>query len=139
MDKFARNYLIGLTIVVVAGVLWFAADRDPRIGEINAMLRADPLLADYPYVFQVRELNNGVAVMGSPRSAEVPVMQFLRTAFPELSRTAVDDPAMMAAQDDLARRQSHAAEIVTAQPDVRSVRWQLDEKWFREHAVFLDL
>lgn len=138
MDRFARNYLIGLTAVILIGVGWYLTDRDPRVGEINAKLAADDLLADYPYPFRVRSLENGIAVMGSPRSAEVPVMRFLRTAFPELSKTTVDDPAMMAAQDALVKHQSHAAELVQAEPDVGGIRWELDRQWYRENGVFLE-
>jgi hypothetical protein len=44
---------------------------------------------------------------------------------------------MMAAQDLLAEKQSEAAAIVTAEPDVQRIRWQLDEKWYAEHGFFL--
>jgi len=137
MDRFARNYLIGLVVVIAAGVLWFASGRDPRVGELNALLANDARLGDYPYPFRVERIENGIAVMGSPRSAEVPVMRFLRTAFPELGKTSVDDPAMMAAQDDLAERQSLAADLVRGEADIRGVRWELDRQWYREHGVFL--
>jgi hypothetical protein len=106
MDRFARNYLIGLVAIVVFAALWVFLSRDPRLGELNDLLAADTELADYPYAFRVLSFENGVATLSSPRSAEVPVMQFLRTAFPELRNTAVDDPAMMSAQDGLGHRGS---------------------------------
>lgn len=137
MDRFARNYLIGLCLVIAAaGVYWFA-QRDTRVAELNAIVAGDAELAAYPYRFQVIALRDGIAEMGSPRSAEVPAMQFLRTAFPALSATSVDDPAMMAAQDELAETQSKAAELIKQQPDVKAVRWVLDEQWFNERGVFL--
>jgi hypothetical protein len=139
MDRFARNYLIGLITVVLIAAGWFWLSRDSRVAEINAMLARDNQLASYPYRFQLRSLENGIATMGSPRSAEVPVMQFLRTAYPELSKTSVDDPAMMAAQDELVKKQSRAAELVTSQPDVDRLRWEIDERWYNEHGVFLNL
>jgi hypothetical protein len=64
-------------------------------------------------------------------------MQFLRTAFPALSRTAVDDPAMMAAQDALTKVQVRAQDLVLEQSTVSAVTWELDERWFNEHGVFL--
>lgn len=137
MDRFARNYLIGLSAVIGLGLLYYLASSDPRVGELNDLLKADQELADYVYPFRVLELTNGVAVMSSPRSASVPVVQFLRAAYPELGQTAVTDPAMMAAQDRLAAVQSRAAELVRAEADVRGVRWRIDEQWFREHGVFL--
>lgn len=138
MDSFAKRYLIILSTIVGIGVAYVLLSSDERVAEINAMLARDAQLQAYPYPFRVLRLEDGVAVMGSPRSADVPVMQFLRTAFPPLSRTAVDDPAMMAAQQELARTQSRAMEMVQAQDDVSVVRWELDDQWFREHGVFLE-
>jgi hypothetical protein len=139
MDAFARNYLIGLitVAVVAAGAYWLS--RDSRVSDINEVLARDSELADYPYPFRVLVLENGVATMSSPRSAEVPVMRFLRTAFPALGATSVDHPDMMAAQDELAERQSRAAQLVKSQPDVNAIRWEIDERWYNEHGVFLNL
>lgn len=139
MDSFARNYLIGLLVLVVLGVGIYWLSRDSRVAEINAILARDSQLADYPYAFRVLALDNGVATVSSPRSAEVPVMRFLRTAFPELGATSVDHPDMMAAQDRLVDKQSRAAELVKSQPDVKAIRWQIDERWYNEHGVFLNL
>jgi hypothetical protein len=139
MDRFARNYLIALLAVLVFAVSWYYLSRDGRVAEINTMLARDTQLSSYPYLFQVRSLEDGIATMGSPRSARVPVMQFLRTAFPALGNTAVDHPDMFAAQAVLVEKQTRAAELVQSQPDVTSVRWVLDERWYNEHGVFLDL
>jgi len=138
MDSFAKKYLLAISAVVTAVVLYNVFSSDERVERLNALLAADEILADYPYPFRVFRLEGEVAVMGSPRSAEVPVMQFLRTAYPELSKTAVDDPAMMAAQDVLARTQVHAQELIEAQAEVSAVRWELDERWFNTKGVFLD-
>ena len=139
MDRFARNYLIGLLTVAAMGLAWYWLSQDSRVTEINERLARDSQLAGYPFLFRVSRLENGVATMYSPRSAQVPAMQFLRTAYPELSATAVDHPDMMAAQDTLAKTQSRAAELVQGQPDVNSIRWVIDERWFNEHGVFLNL
>lgn len=139
MDRFARNYLIGLltVLLIAAGVFWLS--RDSRVADINNMLAQDFELAGYPYVFKVLSLEDGVATMGSPRSAEVPVMTFLRTAFAELRATSVDHPDMMAAQLVLVEKQSRAASLVESQPDVNVIRWEIDERWYNEHGVFLNL
>ena len=137
MDSFAKRYLIGLSTIVGIAVAYIVLSSDGRVDELNVMLAADPMLRDYPYQFRVIRLDGDVAVMGSPRSAEVPVMQFLRTAYPELSKTTVDDPAMMAAQDVLARTQVHAQDLVQGELDINTVRWELDERWFNEKGVFL--
>jgi len=138
MDSFAKRYLIVLSTIVGIGIAYVLLSSDERVAEINEMLARDTQLQAYPYAFRVLRLEDGVAVMGSPRSADVPVMQFLRTAFPPLSRTAVDDPAMMAAQQELARTQGRAMEMVQALDDVSAVRWEFDNQWFREHGVFLE-
>ncbi len=137
MDSFAKRYLIVLSAIVAAVSTYIVFSSDERVEALNVMLAADTSLQDYPYQFRVLSLKDGVAVMSSPRSAEVPVMQFLRTAFPELSRTAVDDPAMMAAQDALTKVQVRAQDLVLEQADVSAVTWELDERWFNEHGVFL--
>lgn len=138
MDSFAKRYLAVLTTVVVATLAWLLLNGDDRVDALNARLAGDAELAGYPYTFRVWRIENNVAVMGSPRSAEVSVMQFLRTAFPELSRSTMDDPAMMAAQLVLAEKQARAQQLVTEDPDVSAVRWELDERWFNEKGVFLN-
>lgn len=137
MDSFTRRYLYLLgAILVVVLALWLAG-RDGRVGELNAQLAQDPLLADYPYPFRVLEIDNRVAVMNSPRSAQMSVMHFLYAAFPELQGRDVQHPDMVAAQERLAELQFHAADVVQAHPEVDRVRWQLDERWFVERGVML--
>ncbi|MFK8040773.1 hypothetical protein [Congregibacter sp.] len=139
MDRFARNYLIGLLTVITLSVAWYWLSQDSRVTEVNERLARDSQLAEFPFPFRVIGLENGIATMNSPRSAQVPAMRFLRTAYPELGATAVDHPDMMAAQDTLAKAQSRAMELVEGLPDVSSIRWVIDERWFNEHGVFLNL
>lgn len=138
MDSFAKRYLIVLTTIIVVAIAWITFGGDKRVGELNRMLAADEELAGYPYEFRVRRIEDGVAVMGSPRSADVPVMQFLRAAFPALSQSAVDDPAMMEAQLRLAETQGRAERLVADQVDIQAVRWEFDEDWYRRKGVFLE-
>jgi hypothetical protein len=139
LDSFARKYLIVMLSVAVLALAWYFLSKDPRVAELNDLLTADSELATYPYKFRVLSLENGLAVLGSPRSAEVPVMQFLHTAFPDLAGLSVQDPRMMAAQDLLVEKQSRAAMLIREQPDVTGVRWTLDERWYAERGVVLDL
>lgn len=139
MDKFARNYAIVIGTIFAIALAWNWLSSDGRVAEINAELAGDLQLADYPYTFRVFSLSEGVATMSSPRSPQVAAMQFLRAAFPALRATGVNHPDMMAAQKTLAEKQSRAAELVISQPDVTAVSWKLDERWFAEHGVFLDL
>ena len=137
MDSFTRRYLYLLGALLLIVLLVWLAGRDGRVGDLNAQLADDPLLADYPYGFRVLEINNGVATMTSPRSAQVSVMQFLYAAFPALRGKDVQHPEMVAAQERLAALQSRASRLVQAHPEVNRVRWQLDERWLREHGVIL--
>ncbi|MDP5069646.1 MAG: hypothetical protein NWQ45_01990, partial [Congregibacter sp.] len=82
MDRFARNYLIALLSVMFIAAGWYWLSQDSRVSQINARLEADSELADFPFTFKVMTLENGVATMNSPRSAEVPVIQFLRIINP---------------------------------------------------------
>lgn len=132
----APRTLLAIGAIAVLAVVLLVT-RDPRVGELNDLLDADPQLADYPYRFRVLELDDGVAVMSSPRSAEVSVTRFLGAAFPRLRNLPATDPAMMAAQQELAERQGHAAALVRAQPDVSDVRWELDRRWLQSHGVEL--
>ncbi len=138
MDKFAKRYTLILVVALLAALAWWFFSRDTVAGDINAKLASDAELAAYPYAFRVVSVDNGIATASSPRAARVPVMQFLREAFPELASVPVDHPDMMAAQDALVTVQSRAAEIIRSHPDVRSVRWQLDEAWYAKRGVYLD-
>ena len=135
MDRFTRNYLIFLGVLVLAGLLIWVASRDPRVGGINARLEQDPLVSAYPYRFRVLGLSNGVARVSTPRSFEMPVMRFLAVIRPDLAGKAQDDPQMMAAQAELVRVQKRVVKIVTSQPDVKRIRWELDRPWYADRGI----
>jgi hypothetical protein len=103
MDAFARNYLIGL-ITVVGSRRWrlLAQSRQPRQRISTRSWRGTANLRTTPTPSGCWCWKTASQPMSSPRSAEVPVMRFLRTAFPALGATSVDHPDMMAAQDELA-------------------------------------
>lgn len=73
--------------------------------------------------------------LSAPRSFDVPVMRFLTIIHPELNGKAQDDPAMMAAQDELVKVQKRVAQIVRSQPDVKDIRWVLDREWYSSHGL----
>jgi hypothetical protein len=138
LDPFTRRYLLLLLGVAAGLLIWWLASFDSRVGELNRLLRSDNRLAEYPYRFQVLSLNDGVAEISSPRSAQVPVMQFLRIVYPELKYASVNDEAMMTAQDKLAKMQAHAGKLVSNQEYVQSVRWSIDRQWYANHGIYLD-
>jgi hypothetical protein len=137
MDSFTRRYLYLLGVVLVVVLAVWLAGHDGRVAELNAQLAKEPLLANYPYQFRVLEIENRVAVMHSPRSAEVSVMHFLYAAFPELQGKDVQHSDMVAAQERLGDLQFRAWAVVQAHPEVDSVRWLLDERWLAERGVML--
>lgn len=138
LDQFTKRYLVTLLIAALALLVWWIAGLDSRVSKLNDILKADPELASYPYKFEVRSLENGVAEVSSPRSAQVPVVQFLRIAYPELNSAGVTDDSMMAAQDTLVNMQSRAGKLVSSQDYVTSVRWAIDRKWYAYRGVYLD-
>ena len=136
MDRFTRNYLIGLGAVVAAlAALWLISSWDPAASRLNKLLAADAELAAYPYAFRVISVENGVATMKSPRSFEVPVARFLAVIEPRLAGKDPEHPDMVAAQARLAEHQKRAQAIVEGQPEVSSVRWVLDRDWYAARGV----
>lgn len=138
LDAFTRRYLVVLIVVAVSALSWWFLTWDSRVSQLNELLRSEPLLAAYPYQFEVLSLNNGVADVSSPRSAEVSTIQFLRIIHPALRQEGALSPAMMEAQDKLVQVQSEASRLIESQSDVASIRWSLDRSWYSQHGVYLD-
>ncbi len=138
LDPFTKRYLAGLLIVTVLGLAWWLSGWDTRVSQLNAILEQDQELAAYPYRFKVLSLENGIAEISSPRSADVPVIQFLRIVYPELQSRGVLDESVMAAQDKLVAVQSRAGKLVSDQADVTSIRWSIDRPWYASQGVYLD-
>jgi hypothetical protein len=137
LDAFSKRYLALLAIIALLAGAWWLLSLDSRVSELNDVLDSDSTLAEYPYRFRVLSLENGVAEMSSPRSAQLSATRGLRVMFPELVNAGAVSPEMMAAQEHLASVQSRAAELITAQPDVRRVRWVLDEQWLSGHGIYV--
>jgi hypothetical protein len=136
MDRFTRIYTIGIAVVVVAALaFWIGSSWKPRVWELNAMLEADPQIADYPYRFRVVALDDGVAAISTPRSFDLPAYRFLAIIYPNLANKADNDPEVIAAQQELIDHQKRAQGLVLAQPDVESVRWELDTQWLSARGI----
>ena len=134
MDKFTRIYSAVLVGLAVAAAFWLLYE-SPAVSRLNDALLDEPELAAYPYRFRVLELSNGVASVSSPRSAAFPAYRALGILFPVLREQAPDAPAMVEAQQELARIQGIAREVVVEDPDVNRVVWTLDERWLRNHGI----
>jgi hypothetical protein len=134
MDRFTRNYSIFLAVVVLAMLVWVFYE-DPQVAALNKRLEVDAGLAAYPYRFRVFSLEDGVAVMGTPRSAEFPAFRALGILFPELANREQDDPELMQAQQEMASLQDRARTIVLSSDDVTRVRWKLDSDWLTKQGI----
>lgn len=136
MDRFTRNYSLGLGILVLGAlVLWFKSTWQPQAWEINRMLEADPIVAAYPYQFRVQSFENGVATILTPRSPALPALQFVPILYPELAGKDQSDPAMIKAQADLVAAQKRTMDLVEALPGVTAINWVLDRRWLSDHGV----
>lgn len=134
LDRGTKIYAAVLAVLVVMAIV--AVFYQPEeVRDLNRLLAADAQLSAYPYAFRVLRVENGVAVMSTPRSPEVPVQHKLGAIHPELQRRGSDDPEFQAAQQVLADHQTHASELVRSEPGILSVRWELDMAWLREHGI----
>ena len=127
--------LVGLAIFTF--VSWLAHLPDSRARELNDILeaRASPQLKAYPYQFRVLRTENGVAVMSTPRNFDVPAFRMLAVLYPDINVKDPNDPAFIAVEKTLAAVQSEARDIVSSQPGIKSVRWELDKSWLRAHSI----
>lgn len=138
LDRATRIYALVVGAAVIALILLFTW-QPSKVRDLNAKLAADPMLADYPYPFHVIRVEERTAIMGTPRSASMPVYRVLPAIDPSLRGVSSADPAFQQAQQALAEHQAHARAIVMTDPDIRAVRWELDEAWLRQHGVSLRL
>lgn len=138
MDRFTRNYAIALGAIAVIALAWVLYE-SPSTSRLNALLADNAEVSAYPYRFRVLDLDDGVATMGTPRSAEFSATRALAILFPALRDEPPDSPAMIAAQQELARVQGIAKKLVESSGDVDRVVWELDRKWLRNVGIDPDL
>jgi hypothetical protein len=136
MDKFTRNYSIILAAVAVIALIWVFYD-SAGVSRLNALLSENADLVAYPYCFRVLNLEDGVATVSTPRSAEFPAYRALAILYLQLRGKSPDSPAMLDAQQKMARVQGIVRNIVAESDDVNRVIWQLDENWLRSEGVDL--
>lgn len=134
MDRFTRNYSIFLGVVVLLLLVW-AIYEDPAVFELNELLQQDQVVSSYPYKFRVMRIENGAAVMCSPRNSMFPMHRALGVIFPHLANRAQNSPDLMRAQQRLADVQKLAKRIVIESGMVQRVRWELDRVWLMNHGI----
>lgn len=134
MDKFTRSYLVilgGIALLVLVMVLY----ESPMVWRLNGQLEDNAALSEYPYRFRVVDFRNGVATVTSPRAANFGAFRALRILFPELADEPDDSPRLYEAQQELARVQALAAEVLVSHPDVSRVAWTLDRRWLNDNGI----
>lgn len=136
MDRFTKIYslIIGLLILLLLG-WWLNSLWQPRLWELNEILEEDSKLQEYVYPFRAVAISSDRVTLSSPRSFQVPAIQFLRVIHPDLSNKSQGDPAMMEAQSELVAHQKHAQSLMLAEPDIEHVEWRLDVQWLSDRGV----
>lgn len=138
MRTVKRSQIIILAAVLAAGLLLWFTHEDPRVVALNEAIRQDAALRVYPYRFHVVRVEDGTAVMATPRSPKVPAFQALKLIYPSLQGRSPESPDFMQAQQELAGLQSRAREIVLQQPGVQAVQWELDKDWLAGYGILVD-
>lgn len=123
--------------VVAAGLLLLSLYEPAKVRELNGRLADDTQLTGYPYPFRVLRVEDPIAVMSTPRSAEMPVHVMIRAIEPDLRNTSTDDLGFQRAQKTLADHQALARKRVMEDPDIYNVRWELDREWLRQQGIVL--
>jgi len=125
-------------VIALGALYWFGLRTDPRVDALNQVLKTgNPAIRGYPYTFRVLRLEGEAAVMGTPRSPEVPVYRMIGAIYPNLAGRAANDPDFVAAEKELAQIQSESRQIILDQPGVASVKWELDRNWLIAHGIQL--
>lgn len=132
-----QQILIILALFIGLVLIWFLR-QDPALNQLNAALKADSELQAYPYPFRALKVENGVATLSSPRSAQVSVLQFFNIAKPNLDTSNPDSPAMVAAQQELAQVQEKAGKLAKAQPGIQDIQWEIDRSWYASHGLIVE-
>jgi hypothetical protein len=135
-----RTTKILFALFAIGAIYWFGLRTDPKVDALNQSIQqmGSPALRNYPYSFQVMRLDAGEALMGTPRSMEVPVYRMIGAIYPNLSGRSPNDPDFVAAEKEMAQIQSEARQIVLGQPGITGVKWELDRNWLLANGIQLN-
>ncbi len=136
MDRGTKIYGFFLAIFTLAlGITFFY--ESPKTSELNNRLESISLIDEFPYQFKVLRINNGTAIMSSPRSTDVPVSRILGILFPEVKGKSTQSPEFQKAQKALAKVQILARETVISDAEIKTVSWELDRSWLLKNGISL--
>ncbi len=134
MDRGTKIYAFILGILTLALAIVFLYE-SPKVSELNERLESITIINEFPYHFKVLRINNGTAVMSSPRSTEVPVSKILGILFPHVKGKSTQSSEFQRAQKALANVQILASKTVIADAEVERVSWELDRSWLLQHGI----
>ncbi len=137
MDRGTKVYGIILGALTFALVITFLYE-SPKVGELNERLESLEEINAFPYHFKVLRINNGIAIMSSPRSTDVPVSRILGILFPQVKGKTTQSSEFQKAQKALAKVQTLARDTVISDMEVNQVRWELDRQWLIQHGVVIN-
>ncbi|MET0071533.1 MAG: hypothetical protein ABW096_15970 [Candidatus Thiodiazotropha sp.] len=137
LDRGTKIYAAVLAIICLSLLLTWMLTLDMRLEEIDDMIDRDSKIASYPYPFRALEIEGTTAVLSSPRSNAMPAVRFLGLIKPRLKNLDEQDPALIAAQKELAEVQSRVRKLVLRRNDIDSVSWRLDKEWYAEKGILL--
>lgn len=137
LPKLRTWQLIVLALVVGWAVDWFIQRPDSQARALNAAIAAEGSaeLKAYPYPFRVLRVEDGKAVMSTPRSRDVSVTRIIKILYPDINVLDTNDAAFIAAQKELAGLQFEARDIVLKQPGIKTVAWEIDRHWLAARGV----
>jgi len=138
LDRGTKIYAAVLGAIVL-GLVFLALYEPPIVANLNDRLEADEQVGSFPYAFRVLRIDNGTAVMSTPRSSAVPVAQVLDKIFPGLGNADPASPLFQELQEQLATVQKRAKAIVLEDPDIKRVQWELDRDWLSTYGITLPL
>ncbi|MCG7981611.1 MAG: hypothetical protein JAY90_02550 [Candidatus Thiodiazotropha lotti] len=138
LDRGTRIYAGILGSLVGVSLLAWLLTLDFRLGEIDEMLKQDKQIAAYPYTFKALEIKGTTAILSTPRTSAVPAVKFLSMIFPRLSRKSEQDPAVIAAQQQLGKIQGKVRELVLSRQDIERVSWRINRAWYAQKGVMID-
>ena len=134
-----RKYWVLLTLVFLVWLDWYIRAPDARSRDLSKVIaqQGSEQLRQYPYQFHVLRVDGETAVMATPRNFDVPAFRMLGALYPELNTKDQNNPAFIAAEQQLGQVQSEARLIILGQPGIRDVRWELDRDWLAAHHIDL--
>lgn len=126
-----KRYWAILALLFLVGLDWYIRAPDSRSRQLTGAIeaQASAQLRSYPYTFRVMSVTGDTAVMGTPRSVEVPALKALGVLFPKIDTRNPNDPQFIAAEQLLGEVQGEARSIILSQPGIKAVRWELDRDW----------